>query len=124
MAEEPTEAAVEAAVDEVTHPEIDATLTQLGMINGIEMEGETATVTLALPMLNIPDQVKNILVGRLREAVEGVGAEFESEIAVMTDAQREQFFQLEQQNWSGGIDGVDGPEGEADADDDTADPPF
>ena len=121
MTSEPTADAVEAAVDEVTHPEIDATLTQLGMINGVEMDGNTATVTLALPMLNIPDQVKNILVGRLREAVEETGAEFESEIAVMTDEQRERFFQLEQQNWSGGIDEVDGPEGGSD---DTSEPPF
>lgn len=122
MPDEPTAEAVEAAVETVTHPEIDATLVDLGMIDAIEFDGTAATVTLALPMLNIPDQVKTILVSRLREAVEETGASFEAEITTMTDAQRERFFQLEQDNWSGGLDGVDGPEGGAD--DGTAEPPF
>ncbi|MFP4530033.1 MAG: iron-sulfur cluster assembly protein [Halodesulfurarchaeum sp.] len=122
MPDEPTAEAVEAAVETVTHPEIDATLVDLGMIDAVEFDGTTATVTLALPMLNIPDQVKTILVSRLREAVEETEASFEVELTTMTDAQRERFFQLEQDNWSGGLDGVDGPEGGDDGG--TTEPPF
>ncbi len=120
MATDPSEDEIESAVASVTHPEINASLQELGMIDDLTISGSTATVTLALPMLNIPDQVKNILVSRLREAVEDVGAAFESEITVMSDAQRERFFELEQDNWSGGIDEVDGPEGETE----TNEPPF
>jgi metal-sulfur cluster biosynthetic enzyme len=122
MTADPTADEIEAAVETVTHPEIDATLVDLGMIDAITVEGSTATVTLALPMLNIPDQVKTVLVSRLREAVEGTGASFEAEITVMSDAQREHFFELEQSNWSGGMDGVEGPEGGADGG--STEPPF
>ena len=122
MTAEPTADAVEAAVETVTHPEIDATLVELGMVDAIEVDGTAATVTLALPMLNIPDQVKTVLVSRLREAVEETGASFEAEITVMSDTQRERFFELEQDKWSGGMDGVDGPEGGADAG--STEPPF
>lgn len=120
MPAEPTEDDIESAIASVTHPEIDASLQQLGMVDELTVEGSTATVTLALPMLNIPDQVKNILVSRLREAVEGTGAEFESEITVMSAAQRERFFELEESHWSGGLEDVDGPEGGTE----TSDPPF
>ncbi len=122
MTAEPTADTVEAAVETVTHPEIDAALVDLGMIDAIAVDGSAVTVTLALPMVNIPDQVKNILVSRLREAVEETGASFEAELTVMSDAQRERFFELEQSNWSGGIDGVSGPEGGVDGG--TTQPPF
>lgn len=120
MTAEPTADAVEAAVEAVTHPEIDATLVDLGMINDIEFDGAAATVTLALPMRNIPDQVKNILVGRLRDAVEETGASATVEITVMSDAQRERFFDLETKHWEGGIDDSQEPVGETD----TSEPPF
>ncbi|MFW5965607.1 MAG: iron-sulfur cluster assembly protein [Halodesulfurarchaeum sp.] len=103
--------AVREAVDSVTHPEVDATLTQLGMIDDVVVSEELATITLALPMLNIPQQIKEILVGRLEAAVEETGTTAEVEITVMDDQQREQFFQLEQEHWSGGMGDVDGPEG-------------
>lgn len=119
MTAEPSAADVEAAVETVTHPEIDATLVDLGMIDDVTLEDETASVTLALPMLNIPDQVKKVLVGRLREAVEGTGAAFEAEITVMSDAQRERFFELETENWEGGLDETEPAGG-----DDTNEPPF
>jgi metal-sulfur cluster biosynthetic enzyme len=120
MTEEPTADTVEAAVETVTHPEVDATLVDLGMIDGVQLEGTEATITLALPMLNIPDQVKNILVGRLREAVEETGASTTVEITVMSDAQRERFFELETENWEGGIDESQDPVGGTD----TSEPPF
>ena len=120
MTAEPTADAVEAAVESVTHPEIDATLVDLGMINGVELDGTDATITLALPMLNIPDQVKNILTGRLREAVEATGASATVEITVMSDAQRERFFELETENWEGGLDDTQEPAGSTDS----SEPPF
>ncbi|MFW6384257.1 MAG: iron-sulfur cluster assembly protein [Halodesulfurarchaeum sp.] len=119
MTAEPTAEAVEAAVETVTHPEIDATLVDLGMIDDVALDGETATVTLALPMLNIPEQVKQILVARLREAVEGTGAAFEAEITVMSEAQRKRFFELETENWEGGLEETEPAGG-----DDASEPPF
>ncbi|MEF8772544.1 iron-sulfur cluster assembly protein [Halodesulfurarchaeum sp.] len=120
MTEEPTTEGVEAAVETVTHPEIDATLSDLGMIDGVEHEGTEATVTLVLPMRNIPDQVKNILVGRLQEAVAETGVSATVEITVMSDAQRERFFELETENWEGGIDESQEPVGGTDS----SEPPF
>jgi metal-sulfur cluster biosynthetic enzyme len=115
MTEEPGTEAVEAKVAEVTHPEIDATLVDLGMIDDVTVEDGSAIVTLALPMLNIPDAVKQILVSRITSAVEETGAECSVDIAVMDDRQRAAFFEMEQENWSGGLDESAGEE---------SDPPF
>lgn len=120
MPANPTLEDIEAAIETVSHPEIDATLVDLGMIDDVTYDGTTATVTLALPMLNIPEQVKQILVSRLQEAAEGAGADFEAEITVMSDAQRERFFELETENWEGGIDGTQEPAGDTE----TSEPPF
>lgn len=117
MATDGSTDAVESAVAEVTHPEIDATLMDLGMIQGIEVAEGTGRVTLALPMLNIPDAIKQILVSRIAEAVQEAGAEPEVEIVTMTDQQREQFFQMEQEHWTG-------LEDEEPDDSATSEPPF
>lgn len=103
MTADPGPEAVEAKVAEVTHPEIDATLVDLGMIDDIEVEDGSATVTLALPMMNIPDAIKEILITRITSAVEEAGAECSVDVVVMDDRQRAKFFEMEEEHWSGGL---------------------
>ena len=95
---------VEAAIRDVTHPEIDATLVELGMIGTIETDGEAVTIDVAIPMLGIPAAVKQILSDRLASALASMDADLTVEFVEMDDGQREAFFEMEQQNWSGGLD--------------------
>ena len=98
---------VEAAIDDVTHPEIDATLVELGMIDAIDVTGSDVEIAVAIPMLGIPQAVKEILRDRLRMAVAAAGGDCTVSFVEMDDAQRAAFFEMEEQNWSGGLDGAD-----------------
>ncbi|UWG46411.1 hypothetical protein HSRCO_0109 [Halanaeroarchaeum sp. HSR-CO] len=95
---------VEAAIGDVTHPEIDATLVDLGMIDAITVEGSEVRIDVAIPMLGIPQAVKEILRDRLASAVAETGGDLTVEFVEMTDEQRTAFFEMEEQHWSGGLD--------------------
>ena len=87
----------------VEHPEIAVTLTELGMINDANVEGTTANVTMALPMLGIPEMVRNALVESIREPIEELGLQLAVQFVEMTPEIRTKFFTLSQANWKGAI---------------------
>ncbi|MFQ3294079.1 MAG: ATP-binding protein involved in chromosome partitioning [Halobacteriales archaeon] len=120
MDDEVTVETVEDAIADVTHPEVDATLVDLGMIDDVEVEGDEATIEVAIPMAGIPDAIKQLLARRLAEPVNDAGAELRVQFVVMDEETRERFFRMEEENWSG-LD----PEEEGDSTpDSTADSPF
>jgi metal-sulfur cluster biosynthetic enzyme len=101
MSDEITVETVEEAIDDVTHPEIDATLVDLGMIDGVEVDDGEATIEIAIPMAGIPDAIKQLLARRVAEAVDPTGADVRIRFVLMDDETRERFFRMEQENWSG-----------------------
>jgi metal-sulfur cluster biosynthetic enzyme len=92
---------VQEAIGKVTHPAISHTLVDLGMIKDVGLHGSEARLTLVLPILNIPEPIKDYLVNSLREAVAALGIELEIEIAEMNEKERQAFLAMEQQSWKG-----------------------
>ena len=107
---------VESTIADVTHPEIDATLLELGMIDDVRTEGEEVTIDVAIPMAGIPDAIKQLLARRLADALDSMDVELTVQFVLMDEETRENFFEMEEDNWSGldGEDGPDKPVGEAD----------
>lgn len=110
MSDELTVETVEDAIADVTHPEINATLVDLGMVDDIHLEDGDVTIDVAIPMAGIPDAIKQMLAQRLAAPLESMDAEVTIQFVLMDEETREQFFQMEEENWSGLEDeGGDGP---------------
>jgi metal-sulfur cluster biosynthetic enzyme len=94
--------AILEAVNSVEHPAIAASLVDLGMVRDIEFQPEDqgVTLTLALPVLNIPENVRDYMVNSLYLAIQDAGGELKGvNLALMTDEGRQMFLQMEQENW-------------------------
>lgn len=117
MSEEITVESIEEAIDDVTHPEVDATLIDLGMIDDITVEGTEVTIDVAIPMAGIPDAIKQMLAQRLADPLESLDVDATIRFVLMDEATRERFFQMEEDNWSGLDDesGDSPPESSSDA---------
>lgn len=92
------------AINQVEHPEIKATLVDLGMIRDIQVDEETQSVrlTLVLPMMGIPQNVRDYMLYSIYEAAKKEGVkEFIPSIAEMTPEERAKFFHKEQDLWRG-----------------------
>ena len=89
------------AIKKVEHPEIAMSLVDLGMVRDIQVKDDGhVTMALVIPFMGIPDVVKNFMGNSLVQAVRRVGGEVdEIRVEVMTDEERQLFFQREQANW-------------------------
>lgn len=92
---------VQEAIGKVTHPAINRTLVDLGMIKDVGLRGNEVRLKLVLPILNIPAPVKDYLVNSLREAVAALSVQLEVEIDQMNDEERQAFLAMEQESWKG-----------------------
>lgn len=115
---------VEDAIADVTHPEIDATLVELGMIDDVRVDGSAVTIDVAIPMAGIPDQIKQLLARGLADALEGMDVDITVQFVLMDEETRENFFEMEEDNWSGMDEGGTPDEPAGAADDGGADAPF
>ncbi|MBW2057819.1 MAG: DUF59 domain-containing protein [Deltaproteobacteria bacterium] len=103
MGREISEDDVRKALEGVSHPFIDRTLFELGIIRSTAVEGNRAKITLAFPFPNIP--IKDQLMESVREPVANLGAEVEVELTVMNQEELQRFLVMEQDAWKG--DGLD-----------------
>lgn len=101
MAKDISEEDVYRAVGQVAHPAISRSLVELGMVKDITVMHDKVTLTLALPILDIPISIKDYLVNNLREAVVGLGAEVEVSIMQMNEEEIQAFLAMEQESWKG-----------------------
>lgn len=91
---------IEDEIADVTHPEIDATLVELGMIDDVRVDGDV-TIDVAIPMAGIPDQIKQMLAHGLADALDSLDIELTVQFVLMDEQTRERFFEMEEDNWSG-----------------------
>lgn len=91
------------ALAEIRHPEIDRTLVDLGMIKNIIVEGKKVNLTLALPLMGIPTQVRDYLINSVGQALANLDASLEVEVdlAEMNPEERAKFFTMAQEGWIG-----------------------
>jgi len=104
MIENVTENSIYLAIQQVEHPAIASSLVDLGMIRDVVYNSEDKTVSLALvlPVLNIPQNVRDYMVNSLYQALKSLDVELtEVNLAQLTEEERQVFLALEQQNWRG-----------------------
>jgi ATP-binding protein involved in chromosome partitioning len=101
MAEAITEEKARAAIAPVKHPAIDRTLVELGIAKDVKVDGNTVTITLALPFAGVPMQVRQMLMNSLQEPLERLGAEVAFEVVIMDPEALQQFLKLELEAWKG-----------------------
>ena len=103
MATSISEQEIHRALAEVNHPEIARTLVDLGMLKDITVEGRKISLTLALPLMGIPTQVKDYLLNSIRQALANLDTSLKAEInlAEMNPEERAKFLAMEQEGWIG-----------------------
>lgn len=90
------------AINSLEHPEIAASLVDLGMVRDIEFlsEDNGVSLTLVVPFFGIPKTVRDYMVGSLYRAIQDAGGELQKVgLAEMTEEERQVFFQKEQTLW-------------------------
>ncbi len=104
MIEKVTENSINEAIQQVEHPAIASSLVDLGMIRDVVYNNEdnTVSLTLVLPVLTIPQNVRDYMVNSLHQALKSVDVELTGvNLVQMTEEERQVFLALEQQNWRG-----------------------
>jgi len=101
MAKEISEKAIQDAIAQVKHPEIDRTLVELGIVKKISININKVTIIMAFPFLNIP--IGDYLINSVREPIEKLGAEVEVKTTVMNQEELQRFLTMEQKGWKGGM---------------------
>jgi metal-sulfur cluster biosynthetic enzyme len=89
----------EAALSQIMHPEINASLVQLGMLQKIKLQNKTLSLTLKVPFLGIP--IKTALINSIQETLKTLAPDYTPliETAEMTEKEKEKFLQMAQKNW-------------------------
>jgi len=101
MATESTKVRIERVLKEIEHLEINSTLFDLGMIKDIDIKEDKVTLTLRVPMLDIP--IKDYLINDIKSAVkkENKNVEVEIKIEEMSRDERAKFMKKAQEAWRG-----------------------
>ncbi|MBA7703097.1 hypothetical protein ES703_111879 [subsurface metagenome] len=101
MAIENMKVKIEKALKEIEHPEVSSTLFNLGMIKDIDIKEGKVTLTLKVPMLDIP--IKDYLINDIKSTVkkEDENVEVEIKIEEMNGDERARFMRMAQDAWRG-----------------------
>ncbi|MCD6236632.1 MAG: DUF59 domain-containing protein [Thermoplasmata archaeon] len=90
---------VKEIIGQVMHPEIDASLMELGMIKDIKLEGNKVSLTMVFPFPGVP--IREMLMESVRKPLEEQGLQVEINEAVMNQEELQNFFKMEQEKWKG-----------------------
>jgi len=101
MSETLNEEQVRSALATVTHPMIDKSLLELGIIRSVNVEGGTVKCVVAFPFPQVP--IAQQIFNSIEEPLAALGARVEFEQTVMTMEERQRFFTLEREGWRGGM---------------------
>ncbi len=97
MPENFSEEQIHKEIAQVKHPFIDCSLIDLGIIKKIIINGNKVSVIIALPFPNIP--IKDSLISSVKNPIEKLGGELDTEVTVMTQEELQNFLNLEKENW-------------------------
>jgi ATP-binding protein involved in chromosome partitioning len=103
MTKSTSEPEIRQALAEVKHPEIASTLVNLGILKNIIVEGKQVTLTLALPFMGIPLEVRDYLTNSVRQALANLDASLEVDVnlAEMNPEERAKFLAMAKEGWIG-----------------------
>ncbi len=105
MSEQITLEAITEAVSKVEHPEIAATLMELGMLRDFSYDPEenAFAFTLVVPFFGIPQTIRDYLINAVARAAHKLGVEkFRVTIDQMTEEERARFVEIEHKKWRAG----------------------
>jgi len=88
---------IREVLEKVMHPEIDASLMELGMIKDIVVQGNNISMTMVFPFPGVP--IKDMLMKSVEEPLKKLGLNVEIKTAVMNQDELQKFFQMEQEKW-------------------------
>ena len=90
---------IEKILKEIEHPEISSTLFDLGMLENIDFQESKVSLTLKLPMLQIP--IKDYLIDNIKSTLikkdENIAVEIN--IEEMDEKERARFMEMAQESW-------------------------
>ena len=91
-------------LDQVEHPEIAASLVELGMILDAELDDSSRTVNIAvgLPAETIPQAVEKALVENISEVLNELHLKAKVHFFDMPENQRRKFFEIARARWKQG----------------------
>ncbi len=103
MSEKLTPEKVTALLEEVMHPEINASLVELGIIRVDKVENGQIDLIMKLPFAGVPQSIRDIMLNGIAEKL----IPFEDYkinvfLTVMNEEERQRFVQLEHEKWKGG----------------------
>lgn len=88
---------IKKIIEKIMHPEIDASLMELGMIKDIKIEGNKVRIKMAFPFPGVP--IKYMLIEMVKQPLQEAGFEVEIEETIMNEEELQHFFKLEQEKW-------------------------
>ena len=86
-------------LEKVEHPAINYSLIKLGIITDIELKDNKVSLVFAFPFPNIP--IADTIIVIVAQPLQQLGLEFNYNIRIMTDDERNRFLQLEAEAWRG-----------------------
>ncbi len=94
-------AKVISTIESIHHPAINASLTTLGILQNVDIEPDTNTVTatFAWPFEGIP--IRDMLISSVSNALKALDINFKFDEKIMSEEEKQKFLQLEQANWKG-----------------------
>ena len=102
MSEDLTLDAIQEAVSKVEHPEIAATLMDLGMLRDFayNTEENAFSFTLVVPSLRIPESIRDYMINAVAQAAHALGVKkFRVTVEPMDAGERAHFMAMEQSKW-------------------------
>lgn len=86
-------------LSEVMHPEVNYSLVDLGMINDVVIKENKVSLTLKLPLLEVP--IKDYLIQIIKEALMDLQENLEVEVKLdqMSQQERERFMLKAKEGW-------------------------
>ncbi len=86
-------------ISKIIHPAINLSLTELGIVQKIEINDDTVIVTFVFPFPDIP--IADKLINTVSTQVEKMGLKLEYIVRVMKKEEKEAFLQMETKAWKG-----------------------
>ncbi|GAX88252.1 conserved hypothetical protein [Lebetimonas natsushimae] len=88
------------AIESIQHPAIATSLTNLGILQDIDIEGDTVKATFVWPFEGIP--IRDQIINSVKNAVGNMGLKLDYNERIMSEDEKQRFLELEKKYWRGG----------------------
>ena len=87
-------------IENIQHPAIATSLTNLGILQDVDIDGNTVKATFVWPFEGIP--IKDQIINSVKIPLEQMGLDFEYNERIMNEDEKQKFLELEKKYWRGG----------------------